>query len=84
MKTPTWLDKTQIKITLDARSILASGEHPLQRVLEECAALQPGEIYEIITPFPPMPMVEKLTALGFENYTETEGNGLFHTYFVKI
>jgi uncharacterized protein (DUF2249 family) len=84
MKTPTWLDKSQIKITLDARPILASGEHPLQRVLEECAALLPGEIYEIITPFPPMPMIERLTALGFENYTETAGNGLFHTYFVKI
>ena len=66
METPTWLDKTKIKITLDARPILASGEHPLQRVMEECAALQPGEIYEIITPFPPMPMIEKLTALGFE------------------
>jgi len=81
METPTWLDKTQIKITLDARPILASGEHPVQRVLEECATLQPGEIYEIITPFPPMPMIEKLTALGFENYVEPGENGLFHTYF---
>jgi len=81
METPTWLDKTQIKITLDARPIMASGEHPLQRVMEECAALQPGEIYEIITPFPPMPMIEKLTALGFENHVEPGDNGLFHTYF---
>lgn len=84
METPTWLDKTQIKITLDARPILASGEHPLQRVLEECAALQPGEIYEIITPFPPMPMIEKLITLGFENYVKPAENGLFHTYFRKL
>ena len=81
METPAWLDKTNLKITLDARPILASGDHPVQRVMEECATLQPGEIYEIITPFPPMPMIEKLTAQGFENFVETDREGLFHTYF---
>jgi uncharacterized protein len=83
METPSWLNKANIKISLDARPILASGEHPLQRVLDECATLQPGEIYEIITPFPLMPMIEKLTVLGFENYTETDSSGLFHTYFKR-
>ena len=81
METPVWFDKTRIRITLDARPILASGEHPLQRVIEECTTLQPGDIYEIITPFPPIPMIEKLTALGFENFVEPAGDGLFHTYF---
>jgi uncharacterized protein (DUF2249 family) len=84
MEQPDWLVKEKVRITLDALPILASGEHPLQRVIEECATLQPGEIYEIITPFPPMPMIEKLTALGFENYMEPAGNGLFRTYFGKI
>ena len=83
MQKPTWLDKEKIKITLDARPILASGEHPLERVLREADSLNPGEIYEIITPFPPMPMIEKLTALGFENYSETDDAGLFHNFFKK-
>jgi uncharacterized protein (DUF2249 family) len=82
METPAWFDKSKIKITLDARPILASGEHPLQKVIEESSKLQKGEIYEIITPFPPIPMVEKLTALNFEYYQKTE-NGLFHTYFLR-
>jgi len=84
MERPAWLDTNRIKITLDARPILASGEHPLQRVMDECAKLQSGEIFEIITPFPPMPMIEKLTAMGFENWVEPAENGLFHTYFGKI
>ncbi|MCX6246391.1 MAG: hypothetical protein NTW10_01550 [Bacteroidetes bacterium] len=83
MEAPDWLDKTKIKITLDALPILASGEHPLQRVVEECATLQTGEIYEIITPFAPMPMIEKLSAQGFGNFTETTDDGLYHTYFMK-
>ena len=83
MQKPTWLDKEKIKITLDAQPILASGEHPLERVLREADSLNPGEIYEIITPFPPMPMIEKLTALGFENYSETDDAGVFHNFFKK-
>lgn len=83
MEKPAWFDTNKIKITLDARPLLAAGEHPLQRVMDECATLQSGEIFEIITPFPPLPMIEKLTALGFENYVEPAGNGLFHTFFGK-
>ena len=83
METPTWLDRTKIKITLDARPILAAGEHPLQRVLEESEKLSPGEIYEIITPFPPMPMIDKLTASGFESFSETDSGGMFHTFFTR-
>jgi hypothetical protein len=83
METPSWLNKANIKTTLDARPMLASGEHPLERVIQETAGLMPGEIFEIITPFPPMPMIEKLKALGFENHTETDNTGLFHTYFSR-
>ena len=46
MEKPAWLDNNKIKITLDARPLLATGQHPLQRVIEECATLQYGEIYE--------------------------------------
>jgi uncharacterized protein (DUF2249 family) len=83
MQKPKWLDKANIKTTLDARPILASGEHPIERVLQEAGSLDPGEIYEIITPFPPMPMIEKLKALGFENYSESDDAGLFHNFFLK-
>jgi uncharacterized protein (DUF2249 family) len=83
MQKPNWLDTAKIKTTLDARPILASGEHPIERVISEASALKPGEIYEIITPFPPMPMIEKLAALGFENFSETDSEGLFHNFFLK-
>ncbi|MGA3014453.1 MAG: DUF2249 domain-containing protein [Bacteroidales bacterium] len=83
METPGWLDKSNIKVSLDARPILASGQHPLQRVMDECKLLQPGEIYEIITPFLPVPMIEKLTELNFGNFVEETNDGMFHTYFVK-
>jgi hypothetical protein len=78
-----WLAKEKIKFTLDARPLLAQGIHPLERVQQECATLSPGEVYEIITPFPPSPMIEKMTADGFETHTESAADGMFHSYFRK-
>ncbi|MBE0647060.1 MAG: DUF438 domain-containing protein [Bacteroidales bacterium] len=82
MNKPQWLDRSHIKITLDARPLLAQGIHPLERVQQEAATLNSGEVYEIITPFPPMPMIEKLEAAGFTSFSE-QVEGLFHTFFLK-
>lgn len=83
METPIWFNNNKIKIRLDARPLLASGVHPLEKVISETATLNSGEIYEIITPFPPMPMIEKLNALGFDSYSEQDGSGIFHTFFMR-
>ena len=82
METPEWLNKANIKISLDARPLLASGIHPLEQVIKESATLSIGEIFEIITPFPPLPMIEKMEVAGYEYFSEQEG-AVFHTYFIK-
>jgi uncharacterized protein (DUF2249 family) len=83
MNTPSWLIRNNIKTTVDARPLLAQGIHPLEQVQKECAALQSGEIFEIITSFLPAPMIEKMAAEGFDTYTEAGDNGMFHTCFHK-
>jgi uncharacterized protein (DUF2249 family) len=83
MNHPAWLISSNIIKTLDARPLLAQGIHPLEMVQEETAALNPGEIFEIITPFPPVPMIEKMAAAGFETHSAPEGDGLYHTFFKK-
>ncbi len=83
MTAADWLKTDKIKISLDARPLLAQGIHPLEKVQQECATLQPGEIFEIITPFPPAPMIEKMAAAGFETHSEAGTDGLFHSYFKK-
>ena len=83
MNRPDWLSKNKVKISLDARPLLAQGIHPLAQVQLECETLQPGEIFEIITPFPPAPMIEKMADAGYETFSETGEDGLFRTYFNK-
>ncbi|MFZ4522369.1 MAG: DUF2249 domain-containing protein [Bacteroidales bacterium] len=83
MSTPVWLKKEKIKVSLDARPLLAQGIHPFEQVQQECSALQPGEIFEIITPFPPTPMIEKMAAAGFQTHSEAGDDGMFRTCFTK-
>jgi TusA-related sulfurtransferase len=61
--------------------LLAQGIHPLEQVQQECSKLNPGEVFEIITPFPPSPMIEKMASAGFETHSEMGEDGLFHTMF---
>lgn len=83
MNTPTWLNKSNIKISLDARPLLMQGIHPLEQVFQSTSDFKSGEIFEIITPFPPTPMIEKMEERGFATHSEVN-NGLFSTYFCKM
>lgn len=82
MEIPGWLNKANIKQSLDARPMLASGVHPLEQVMQETSALETGDIYEIITPFSPNPMIEKMQVAGFDSFSEQKG-AAFITYFRK-
>jgi uncharacterized protein (DUF2249 family) len=83
MNFPDWIKEDHIKITLDARPLLAQGVHPLELVQQQTAGLNPGEIFEIITSFPPAPMIEKMSAAGFNTHSGIGSDGLFHTYFQR-
>jgi uncharacterized protein (DUF2249 family) len=80
---PSWFDAAKISETFDAREILQAGQHPLAEVIKRTSEMLSGQIFELITPFTPMPLIEKVKANGFSAFiqgvTETE----IHTYFHK-
>ncbi len=81
--TPEWFDETKIKERLDARSIINSGGHPLDKVIKDVRQITEGMIYELITPFLPVPLIDKVEALGFVSWTVQADSDLFKTYFIK-
>ena len=83
MSSPDWLTEDKIVTILDARPLLAKGIHPLEEVLQQCSSLQAGEIFGIITPFPPVPMIEKMASIGFKTFSEPGADSVYHTYFKK-
>lgn len=82
MISPVWYSKGSVSITIDARPLLQSGGHPLEQVFRESENLEPGEMLELITPFLPAPLIEKMGARGFECWTK-EDQGIFYNYFHK-
>ncbi|MCD4735430.1 MAG: DUF1858 domain-containing protein [Bacteroidales bacterium] len=82
-KSPSWFDEDKIVQLFDAREIIAQGGHPLSNVMEDLRNLQSGNIYELITPFLPAPLIDKVKEQGFETWTKKEDASLFRSYFCK-
>ena len=80
---PDWFDTNLISETLDAREMLKSGQHPLAEVTQRTSEMQPGQIFELITPFLPRPLIEKITEKGFSAYVNTINDSEIQTYFFK-
>jgi uncharacterized protein (DUF2249 family) len=80
---PSWFETSKVTETLDAREMLQAGQHPLAEVIRRTSELQPGNIFELVTPFMPMPLIEKVKANGLSAYTVTVSDTEIHTYFCK-
>lgn len=80
---PDWIDEKKIRIFYDAREDLEAGVHPVNKVVQETGKLKEGEIYLLITPFTPAPLIDMITAKGLQVYTEDMMNGRVMTYFRK-
>lgn len=83
METPSWFAIELIKNSFDARQMLAGGGHPLDYVDEETDKLNPNEIFGLITPFLPVPMINKMRLKGLDVWTDDSVSGIFKTYFRK-
>jgi hypothetical protein len=68
-ETPEWYEKSRITGRFDATGKINSGESPMQEILHEASHLNPGEIFELQTPFIPAPIIDMLKAKNFKTHT---------------
>jgi len=80
---PEWFSKDKVKSSLNAIPIINGGGHPLEIVIKLVRNLNDDEIFELITPFIPAPLIEKVENLGFISWTNQENNEVFKTYFMR-
>jgi len=80
---PAWFDETKIVNSLDARELIERGEHPMGRVLVELKEINSGNIYELITPFLPAPLLDKVKAQGFNVWSNEKHPDMVKSYFYK-
>ncbi|MCF8368055.1 MAG: DUF1858 domain-containing protein [Bacteroidales bacterium] len=79
---PLWFDEEKIKYSYDARADIASGGHPLSKVMGDLKSVNKGDIYELITPFLPAPLLDNVKAKGFLVWSEEATQGLYKNYFI--
>lgn len=77
---PSWFADERVVKSLDARPLLDRGEQPMSRVLHDCKNLNPGEIYELITPFWPAPLIAEAKKGGYSVWSR-EDDDRVTTYF---
>jgi len=80
---PDWFSHDKIVKTLDARPIIQNGGHPLGDVINDVHKLVNGDIYELITPFMPAPLVDKVVEQGYKVWSKQESPELFKNYFSR-
>jgi hypothetical protein len=78
---PGWATQANAARTHDARAAIEAGEHPLPRVIADLGALAEGEVYALVTPFVPAPLVDVAREKGFEAYSDVEADAIVRTFF---
>jgi len=77
---PNWISDENIKITYDARTDLENGKHPLAKLTKEISTLNDNELYLLITPFLPGPLINVVKEQGFKVYSMGKTMGEVYTY----
>lgn len=77
---PSWFSASRVVRNLDARPMLRAGEQPISRVFNDAKELKKDEIYELITPFLPAPLIESAKKRGYLVWVDREEDDKVKTY----
>lgn len=80
---PEWSDAARIVKRFDARSMIEAGQQPMGTVLKQIKELKEGEIFELITPFVPVPLIDMVKDKGYAAWTKRGEEGRVLTYICR-
>jgi hypothetical protein len=78
---PAWVDPSRIIQTYDARADINAGNHPMQLIFSEIGKVKEGDVFVLVTPFVPAPIIDKLVEKGYKAWTEMVDENTYKTYF---
>ena len=74
LERPDWFSESRVVAELDAKRMLAAGEQPVNQIIADLIALDQDDIYRLVAPFLPAPVVDKASSLGISHWV-TQGDG---------
>lgn len=78
---PAWARPEAAAATMDARPRVAAGEHPAAEVMASLDGLSGAQVFQLLTPFVPRPLLERARGRGFLAHSVVEGEDLVRTFF---
>ncbi|MEN8226618.1 MAG: DUF1858 domain-containing protein [Bacteroidota bacterium] len=83
-KEPDWLHKENVTVRFDATPLINAGENPMQEVFNHLEKTGEGEIFSLLTPFVPAPIIELIHEKGYAHYCHQDDPEECYTYFFLI
>jgi hypothetical protein len=80
---PAWADPAVVVRTFDARETIESGGHPMLQVMSDLAGRKVEEVYALVTPFVPAPLIDLAAKKGFLAWSAREDPEVIRTYFKR-
>lgn len=80
---PNWVNDGKIVVEYNAGPDIEQGMHPAAKIKKETADLKEGEIYKLITPFVPVPLINILKDNGMKVFNERISETEVFTYVSK-
>jgi uncharacterized protein DUF2249 len=71
------------ELILDVREDLASGQHPLEKIVKTAESVPKGGSFTLIAPFEPLPLFGVLGQLGFSYESEAIAGGGCRVLFTR-
>lgn len=69
---PEWFSPERITGHFDATKMINAGESPMNEILHRVKSLNEGEIFELITPFVPAPIIEMILEREYKVWVENK------------
>ena len=80
---PAWFREKSVVREFNIQDILSGGEQPISLVLEDLRKMQKGELYKVVAPFLPAPLIDKSASLGFDHWINWINTEKLAVYFYK-
>jgi hypothetical protein len=80
---PDWLDLEEIADSLDEATDLTEDQMPIGVLLKRCNRLEPGQVLEFRTSFPPIPGLDLMQAKGFQIWCRRDSDEVVLSYLRK-
>ncbi len=80
---PWWFDESRLHAELDAREMLAKGEHPVAQVMADLNQMPEGKMYKLTAPFLPAPLIDKASSISLSHWVNEVSDQQYEIYFYK-